>query len=152
MATASWLLIKNIKDYTSFYVILPNADTLAAFQQGVLSISHLLSKKSQTATVLPNLKSSSLILLGQVCDDNCTIVLHKTKLYTIKSNKIDIKIDKKDIFMEGTKNHQDGLYDIPVTKTTITNNNVVLPQLHCIISAQQRVNKMQQNVTNKYSF
>ena len=51
-----------------------------------------------------------------MCDDNCTIVLDKTKLFAIKSNKIDIKLDRKNIFMEGIRNHCDGLYNIPVEK------------------------------------
>ena len=60
--------------------------------------------------ILPQLKSASLISIGQLCDDNCDVHLNKTKLVAIKNDKV---------ILEGTGNYVDGLWDIPVHKQTV---------------------------------
>ena len=55
--------------------------------------------------VLPSLKSSSLISLGQLCDDDCSVLLDKKKLYVKKNNSM---------VLEGNRNMKDGLWDIPI--------------------------------------
>ena len=85
--------------------------------------------------VLPELKSSSLISLGQLCDNNCTVILTKTKLVVFKENAI---------VLQGFCNPSDGLWDIPLSprlvhdyhhtapvgKTTLQHNQVVYPAPH----------------------
>ena len=71
--------------------------------------------------ILPELKSSSLISMGQLCDDDCLVVLSKKKLAAIKDNKIVLK---------GTRNKKDGLWDIPIYKTDITESNYEEPTTH----------------------
>ena len=41
--------------------------------------------------VLPKLTSSNLISLGQLCDDNCEILLNKNEMKAIKNNKVILK-------------------------------------------------------------
>lgn len=93
-----------------------------------------MSATAQQATALKNLKSTLLISLGQICDDKCTIVLDKKILYTIKSKNITINMHKKDIIMKGTRNHKDGLYDIPIKKTVMQEKIFVIPKLKTIPS------------------
>ena len=70
--------------------------------------------------ILPGLKSASLILIGQLCDDNCDVFLNKNTLLVVKD---------KEVILEGTRNQADGLWDIPVQKTSIT-KNYDLPPIH----------------------
>ena len=69
-------VLSNMKKCEGPTVILPDGDTLNATKQGKINISPHLSSAAQNATVLQNLNSSSLISLGQICDDKCTIVMN----------------------------------------------------------------------------
>ena len=55
---------------------------------GIIYLSEKLSLNAQKATTIPDLKSSLLVLLGQLAYDDCTILLSKRKLYAIKENDI----------------------------------------------------------------
>ena len=70
---------------------------------------------------MPELKNSSLISLGQLADDGCSILLNKTKLFAIKENAI---------VLTGERNIQDGLWDIPVYKKVLSDSNWLTPPLH----------------------
>jgi hypothetical protein len=109
--------LTNLKRNTSFKVTLPNADSIPSNVTGHLSLSPTLSTKSQHAAVLPQLKSASLISLGQLCDDDCTVELTKTDLKVRKNNKL---------VLSGTRNESDGLWDIPI-KSQLQHNNFILP-------------------------
>ena len=78
------VFLNDIQPYTGPAVMLPDAETISSTLKGQLSLSTKISKIVQAATVLPALKSSSLILLGHLCDDNCTVIVDKTKLIAIK--------------------------------------------------------------------
>ena len=80
--------LSNLRKDTTAKVTLPNAEAIPSNLRGKLSLSSELSAPAQTAIVLPQLKSSSLISLGQLCDDNCDINLNKTTLKVIKNNKV----------------------------------------------------------------
>ena len=76
------------------------------------------------------LKSATLILLGQLADDSCTL---------LDGNNLKV-IKEGETILQRTRNPSDGLYDIPLyappthphPKTTITSNNYVPPRLHCL--------------------
>ena len=78
-------------------VSLPNSDLISSNEAGWLPIPKL-SKEATHASVLPQLKTSSLISLGQLCDDDCTVLLHKKKLFAVKDNEL---------LLQGNRNHQD---------------------------------------------
>ena len=61
----------------------PDNTNLQATGSGTLPLSADLSRKAQKAYILWNLKSASLIALGQLCDDDCKIVLSKEHLDVI---------------------------------------------------------------------
>ena len=102
--------LKDIQKYDGLPVMLPDAGKIAPTLQSQLLLSNKLSMQSQRATSLPALKSLSLISLGQLCNDNCTIVLDKTKMLVIKEDEI---------ILRGHRNYLDGLWDIPIKKTRI---------------------------------
>ena len=72
--------------------------------QGYLPFKKLSSKTLRT-NILPKLHSASLVSLGQLCDDNCTIELNKN---TIKAFKNNTKL------LQGPRNKQDGLWDLHI--------------------------------------
>ena len=107
------MCLENITPNSGPPVILPDEDTLEPKNQGILSLSNKLTKQAQTATILPSLCSSSLISLGQFCDDECVVLLNKAKLYAIKEDEVVV---------EGTWNYTNGLWNIPIEKTLIKEN------------------------------
>ena len=100
-------------------VALPDNTTLTSSQQGILPLSTELSVKAKTAVILDNLQSSSLISFGQLCDDDCEVLLQKKKCYVVKN---------KNIILEGTRNASDKLWDIDIpVQTPKTNYQVLRP-------------------------
>ena len=80
-------------------------DTIQTTHTGKLPFNPQLSNIAITANVLPSLKSASLILLGQLCNDDCNISLDKRAIKVYKNNK---KI------LQGPRNYTDGLWDINI--------------------------------------
>ena len=99
----------------------PDNTGLSTKGTGQVPLSTALSRKAQTALILSNLKSSSLISMGQLCDDGCAVVLLKDKLVVIKEKKI---------ILQGTRNHTDDLWDIPIHKNNISPQNYKTPPIH----------------------
>ena len=83
---------------------LPNNNTIQAKRQGLLPFSKHLSTAATSALVFPDLKNSSLLSIGQLCDDNCLAIFGKHDLEVIKDNNI---------ILRGKRNFQDGLWDVP---------------------------------------
>ena len=67
-----------------------------------------LSNEAKISNILPQLQSTSLVSLGQLCDDDCEVNLYKKFLHVIKGQKE---------IMKGCKNSTDGLWDIPIPIT-----------------------------------
>ena len=99
-------ILKNITNNNTVKVNLPNGDMLSSVKQGHLPIP-LLSPIGKTAYVLKDL-NTSLISLGQLTDEGCTIVLTKKQLQVFKNyTKI----------LQGYRNEVDGLWDIHLNGT-----------------------------------
>ena len=81
-------------------VQLPNGEMIHATANAQLPLSSELSKFAKQTLILPKLASSNLISIGQLCDDNCEIILNKHELTAIKNNKVIVK---------GYRNKHDGL-------------------------------------------
>ena len=64
-------------------VLLPNNQNITSTEKGLLPLSHELTTKACTAHVLPSLHTS-IISLGQLADDNCTIILNKNIYMSLK--------------------------------------------------------------------
>jgi hypothetical protein len=73
--------------------------------KGQLPLSKKLSSTAQSAFVLDDLKTGTLISLAQLCDDDCTAIF----------NKYDVKILKNDeIIINGTR-MPNGLWSLPIS-------------------------------------
>ena len=69
--------------------------------------------------VVLQLKNSSLIFLGQLCDDDYSVLLSKKNLKVIKINGI---------VLEGKRNHIDGLWDMTIHLQQ--NHTFIMPKTH----------------------
>lgn len=93
-------------------VNLPNNSTIKAEHIGHLPFdSTQISPTATKAYALPGLASASLLSLGQLCDDNCKVILDQHKLQLYKDDKI---------ILQGHRNVIDGLWDIPIKNYFIT--------------------------------
>ena len=122
-------ILKNIKKVNGPSVQLPNNTVISATEQGDLPLPREFSDNARKATILPDLKSANLISLGQLCDDNCTILLNKQQMIAVKNNKI---------ILEGVRNRHDGLWDIPVPKHNITTQCCIQPNIHAVLHQKSK--------------
>ena len=109
-------------------VPLPNNDVIQATTTGHLKLHPALSPRAQEAHIFPQLRTS-LILLGQLANDDCIIMLNKKYLNVFKNFKL---------LLTGTRNLRDGLWDIPLLPSTqcqfhraaqlIHRSNVIIPR------------------------
>ena len=76
-------------------VELPHGSTMQSNEKCLLLLPTCLSTQARTAHIFDNLKSASLISLGQLCDDDCEIWLHKHGLQVFKNNKQNVKIIRR---------------------------------------------------------
>ena len=71
----------------------------------MLSLYPTLSPSATLAHVLPGMKNSSLLSIGQLCDDGWTAVFHKLHLHVFKNAQI---------ILRGIQNKSDGLWDVTI--------------------------------------
>jgi hypothetical protein len=86
-------------------VTLPDGTAIQATHSGQLPFHSCLSQSTKKAHFLDGITNSSLISIGQLCDDNCIAILYKHKIEVYK-NKTRV--------LTGTRNTTDGLWDIPI--------------------------------------
>ena len=105
LALRDTMVLDDVRDDTNGpNVILPDTSTLTATKKGRLPIPNLSPQATKTANF--DHLQNSLVSLGQLCDDNCSVHLSKHKLVAIKDNKI---------LLQGTRSKSgDGLWDIPL--------------------------------------
>ena len=115
---------------------MPNNSLIKADQKGQLPLLEELSPQAQT---LPHLKSAPLSSIGQLCDNNCDVLLNKSHLIAIKNNKI---------ILEGTRNPYDKLWDIPVTKQKIPPQNYQMLATHPAIYPPRINSKPRSNINH----
>ena len=64
------------------------------------------------ALVYPSLNNESLLSIGQLCNNGCVAIFDKYKLYIIQNGKL---------VLSGTRNFDDGLWNVPFKKKDINN-------------------------------
>ena len=87
-------------------VTLPNNEKIEITKEGILPLNLKISAEGRKASVLPGLQNTSLLSLGQLCDDDCTIALSKSDMKVYKNNNLILK---------GIRNITDGLWDVQIT-------------------------------------
>ena len=114
-------ILHNIQHHDGPEVTQPDGTNMNITGTGELPLHKKLSKKAKQGHILPNLTSSSLVALGPLCDDGCTLILTDKTLTAVKDN---------DVILRGLWNCLDGLWDIPLYPHTKCMDNVNLPPLH----------------------
>ena len=76
--------LEKIVDATGPMIIIPDTVTLQASKHGSLPLPSILSLSETIAKIVQGLKSSSLLSLGQLCDNGCNVILNKQNIYAIK--------------------------------------------------------------------
>ena len=121
--------LSDIEQFSGSSVTLPDDTKIKPSHKGILPLHSSFSNTAKTATILPKLQSSSLISVGKICDDNNHVIFNKNSVHAIPYNdNIQKIISKTDVLLQGKRNHKDNLYDIPIEKTSITENNFKMPR------------------------
>ena len=121
--------LTNVKPTRPCDIVLPDATVIRPTNCGQIPLSSSLSSIAKDTVIIPKLKSSSLISLGQLCDDGYKIELDKKHLLVKKNNQNILK---------GYRNHEDGLWDMPI------NTSYQMPPTHPGLY-KKRVNHTQQS-------
>jgi hypothetical protein len=96
--------------------MLPDSTHVQETHSGLLPLHHSLSKTAKkTAHVLDGMTNSSLISIGQLCDDDCVAILDKRRLQVFKNSKC---------ILMGPRNTTDALWDIVLPLLTASATSV----------------------------
>ena len=98
--------LQNVKFIQGPEIKLPNDSTIKTTATGNIPIKNLSNNATKTY-LLKDLNNIHIFPLCQLCDNGCHILLKKKKLYVCK---------KKDLLLQGYRNHADGLWDITLTQ------------------------------------
>lgn len=104
----SHVLLKVGFDAKSPTVLLPNSSSMTATATGELPLHDIISTLGKKTAIFDSLHSS-LISLGQLCDDNCIVVLGKKIMEVIKNNEVIIRGNRS--------TSGDGLWDIKLPQS-----------------------------------
>jgi hypothetical protein len=97
-------------------ILSASGTNMPSTQQGVLRLSNKLSHSAQTAFVLDDLKTGTLVSLAQLCDDDCIAIFTKYDVKILKENQIIIK----------GKRMPNSLWSIPLTQKVLHQANGIL--------------------------
>ena len=98
-------------------VKLPDNTHLHQIAVGQLPLHPTLSPQAQQGHVLKGLNNSSLLSIGQLCDDDCIAVFDKRALNIYKHQNLIIR---------GTRNWTDGLWDVHVKHKPNSQANIIV--------------------------
>ena len=109
--------------------MLLDSTSIHATHTGQLTLHDSLSAQSQKAHILDGITNSSLISLGQLCDDDCVAILDKQKIEIYKNNHR---------VLYGPRNRTDGLWDIPLPgQPTGSTSHYVFHKANAIVRKDQ---------------
>ena len=126
VAPSSKSTLKNVVQNNEINVTLPDNSNIQSTHTGNINIPKL-SNTATTAHILPALKDTSLISLGQLADDGCQILLDKATLHVFKNFEL---------ILQGFRNRKDGLWDIPIPSIP-TNKSSTLQKINFITNKNQ---------------
>ena len=113
-------ILSHVSKSTSTAVVLPNRTALASNTVGTLNLHPNISAKASQAHILPGLTNSSLLSIGQLCDDGCIAIFHKLHLNIYKNAQL---------VLYGMRNFKDGLWDVKLPTHTPATNQLQNNQL-----------------------
>jgi hypothetical protein len=97
-------------------VMLPESTNIQATHLGQLPFHPSLSKKAKITHILDGITTSSLVSIGQLCDDNCIAVMDTRQPKVFKNNECILK---------GARNTTDGIWDISIPITSCQTASLV---------------------------
>ena len=89
---------------------------MTSHKQGFLPFTSELSEKALQTNIFDTMSLSSLISLGKLTDDDCTVSMNKSILQVRKNNKV---------ILLGYRNKDDGLWDIPLTPQQVHKTSAI---------------------------
>ena len=78
--------LSNIRKVPLTLVGLPDKSSSAITNVGTMSLSKKLTEPAQAGHILQDLKSATLLSAGQLCDDDCVVILDKHRARVQKNN------------------------------------------------------------------
>ena len=105
--------LKDIIHVPPSFVGLPDKKVTEINKQGSLALHPALTNSAQTGHILNDLKSATLLSAGQLCDDDCTVILNKKTAIVQKDNKT---------ILRGNRNLRDNLWDIQIPFSQLKNS------------------------------
>ena len=109
-------ILDDVEEECDTNVTLPDNDVIGSSHSGQLPNITTLPRLATKASVLPQLASSSLISLPQLCDYGCQCLLTKDTLTVIKDGTYVLQGGKGTPILQGVRNQVDRLWDIPLQK------------------------------------
>ena len=76
---------------TGSTVHLPNLETITSSASGLLPLHTLVSPAAKLTHIFDDLHRTSLLSLGQLCDDSCKVLLDQKHMHVYKNNSIVLK-------------------------------------------------------------
>ena len=118
-------ILSNIQTSQSTSVILLDKTNLMAIMKGTLPLNKLLSPRANIAHVLPGLWNSSLLFIGQLCDNERTVLFRKKTSSCFKN---------ADLMLMGKHNKNDGLWDVEIKGNHTKTKNKHILHVNAIIT------------------
>ena len=128
--------VTNIETCLGPIVTLPNAAKIQSTKKSLLPLSSKLTTKGQTGYILPDLKSSTLISTGQLCDDQCDVVFRENTVHVLQNKQaMDNFLSNQESILTGSRNRLHNLWTttFPIVKTNLQSNNCILPPTHAAL-------------------
>ena len=82
--------MNNIINAPGPMIIMLYTGTLQTSNHGSLPLPSILSPTETIDTIVPELHSSPLLSLGQLCENGCNVILNKQKKYAINKKEVVI--------------------------------------------------------------
>ena len=95
-----------------------NGDNIETTKRATLQLSDSLSPQATTAHIFDDLKSGSLLSIGQLCDDDCIALFTKYNVHIYKNGQIII---------DGKRDSRNGLWTIPLAPQATLPSQLLLP-------------------------
>ena len=95
---------------------LPKDERITASKNGILPMDKTLSTRAKMVYVLPQITSSLLLSMGQLCKNDCIAIFNKQKLHVYKNNIC---------ILVGHRNKADGLWDVHLKPNTEYNRTTI---------------------------
>ena len=127
-------------------VTLPDATKISPTEEGELPLPSEFSTAAKKGTVLPQLKSTSLISVGPLCDDKKLVVFDEKRVRAFQhTHPIEEFLQKHKILLQGQRNTFDGCWDVTLP---VINSVVKQPPLTGFAYSTQSTSKIQPSPRN----